>query len=61
MPEWDRVHLVDGSVLPTIASTTFTLTVMANAHRIATEVLAGAGAGTGPVRPMVELTAECSG
>ncbi len=48
-------------MLPTIASTTFTLTVMANAHRIATEVLAGAGAGTGPVRPMVELTAECSG
>jgi hypothetical protein len=46
-------------VLPTIASTTFTLTVMANAHRIATEVLAGAG--TGPVRPVVELTTECSG
>jgi choline dehydrogenase-like flavoprotein len=42
LPEWDRVHLVDGSVLPSIASTTFTLTVMANAHRIATEVLAGA-------------------
>jgi choline dehydrogenase-like flavoprotein len=59
LPEWDRVHLVDGSVLPTIASTTFTLTVMANAHRIATEVLAGAG--TGPVRPVVELTTECSG
>ena len=58
LPEWDRVHLVDGSVLPTIASTTFTLTVMANAHRIATEVLAGAV--TGPARPMVELTGECS-
>ena len=35
------------------------LTVMANAHRIATEVLAGPG--TGPVRPVVELTSECSG
>ena len=32
-----RVHLVDGSVLPTLPSTTFTLTVMANAHRIASE------------------------
>jgi hypothetical protein len=39
--EWDRVHLVDGAVLPSIAATTFTLTVMANAHRIASEVLAG--------------------
>ncbi|MCZ2828710.1 hypothetical protein O2W14_07700 [Modestobacter sp. VKM Ac-2986] len=41
LPEWDRVHLVDGSVLPTLASTTFTLTVMANATRIATEVVDG--------------------
>lgn len=31
------VHLIDGSVLPSVPSTTFTLTVMANAHRIATE------------------------
>jgi choline dehydrogenase-like flavoprotein len=30
-----NVHVVDGSVLPSISSTTFTLTVMANAHRIA--------------------------
>ena len=30
-----RVHVVDGSVLPSLASTTFTFTVMANAHRIA--------------------------
>ena len=29
-----RVHLVDASVLPSIPSTTITLTVMANAHRI---------------------------
>ena len=36
--EWKRIHLIDGSVLPTIAATTFTLTVMANAHRIATAV-----------------------
>jgi choline dehydrogenase-like flavoprotein len=31
------VHLIDGSVLPSVPSTTFTLTVMANAHRIVTE------------------------
>ncbi|GAA1203306.1 GMC oxidoreductase [Pseudonocardia alaniniphila] len=41
LPYWDRVHLVDGSVLPSVPSTTFTLTVMANAHRIACGVLAG--------------------
>lgn len=35
LPNWHNVHLIDGSVLPTIAATTFTLTVMANAHRIA--------------------------
>jgi choline dehydrogenase-like flavoprotein len=34
--EWRRVHIVDGAVLPTLPSTTFTLSVMANAHRIAT-------------------------
>lgn len=32
-----NVHLIDGAVLPSVPSTTFTLTVMANAHRIATE------------------------
>ncbi len=37
---WNRIHLVDAAVLPNIAATTFTLTVMANAHRIATEALA---------------------
>ena len=36
---WDNVHLVDASVFPTVAATTFTLTIMANAHRIATEVM----------------------
>lgn len=35
-PGWQRIHLVDGAVLPSVPSTTFTLTVMANAHRIAT-------------------------
>lgn len=31
-----NIHLIDGAVLPSVPSTTFTLTVMANAHRIAT-------------------------
>jgi choline dehydrogenase-like flavoprotein len=31
-----NVHLIDGAVLPSVPSTTFTLTVMANAHRIVT-------------------------
>jgi hypothetical protein len=34
---WSRVHMVDASVFPTVPATTFTLTIMANAHRIATE------------------------
>jgi hypothetical protein len=34
---WRRIHMVDGSVFPGIPATTFTLTVMANAHRIAEE------------------------
>lgn len=38
---WKRIHLVDAAVLPSVAATTFTLTVMANAHRIATESLQG--------------------
>jgi choline dehydrogenase-like flavoprotein len=36
---WERIHLADGSVFPTVAATTFTLTVMANAHRIASNAL----------------------
>lgn len=36
---FEHIHLIDGSVLPSVPSTTFTLTVMANAHRIATEAL----------------------
>lgn len=40
LPAWSRVHLVDGSVFPTVPATTFVLTLMANAHRIASESLA---------------------
>jgi choline dehydrogenase-like flavoprotein len=35
LPRWDRVHVVDASVLPSVPATTVTLSVMANAHRIA--------------------------
>jgi choline dehydrogenase-like flavoprotein len=35
--DWQRIHLVDASVFPSVPATTFTLTIMANAHRIATE------------------------
>jgi ferredoxin len=38
LERWKSVHLVDAAVFPTVPATTFTLTVMANAHRIATEV-----------------------
>jgi choline dehydrogenase-like flavoprotein len=36
---WERVHLVDASVFPTVPAMTFGLTIMANAHRIASESL----------------------
>jgi ferredoxin len=36
---WERTHLVDASVFTTVPAMTFGLTVMANAHRIATESL----------------------
>lgn len=36
---WRNVHLVDASVFPTVSATTFTLTIMANAHRIARGVV----------------------
>jgi hypothetical protein len=32
---WQRIHLVDSSVFPTIPAATITFTAMANAHRIA--------------------------
>ena len=35
---WDKIHLVDAAVFPNIPATTFTLTVMANAHRIASGI-----------------------
>lgn len=34
---WKRIHLVDGSVFPDVPATTFGFTIMANAHRIASE------------------------
>jgi ferredoxin len=34
---WQRTHLVDASAWPTIPATTYGLTTMANAHRIASE------------------------
>jgi choline dehydrogenase-like flavoprotein len=39
LAEWRRIHLVDGAVLPSVPATTFTLSVMANAHRIASRAL----------------------
>jgi choline dehydrogenase-like flavoprotein len=40
LPRWDRVHVVDAAVLPSVPATTVTLSVMANAHRIATAAAA---------------------
>jgi choline dehydrogenase-like flavoprotein len=43
LPDWDRVHIVDASIFPSVPATTVTISVMANAHRIATAaVRAGA-------------------
>ena len=36
---WQRIHLVDASVFPNVPAMTFGLTIMANAHRIASESL----------------------
>jgi ferredoxin len=36
---WRRIHIVDASVFPSVPAMTFTLTIMANAHRIASETL----------------------
>jgi choline dehydrogenase-like flavoprotein len=38
LPNWDRVHIIDASTLASIPATTVTISVMANAHRIATAV-----------------------
>ena len=40
---WDRIHLVDASVFSEVPATTFTLTIMANAHRIASEAVRAGG------------------
>ncbi len=40
LPGLPGVHLVDASVLPNLPSATYTYTIMANAHRIASEVAA---------------------
>jgi ferredoxin len=37
---WSRIHVVDASVLPTVPATTITFSVMANAHRIASQTVA---------------------
>jgi choline dehydrogenase-like flavoprotein len=36
IPGWNRVHIVDASIFPSLPATTVTISVMANAHRIAT-------------------------
>jgi choline dehydrogenase-like flavoprotein len=36
LPGWSRVHVVDAAILPSFPATTVTISVMANAHRIAT-------------------------
>ena len=36
---WQRIHLVDAAVFPAVPAMTYGLTVMANAHRIASESL----------------------
>jgi choline dehydrogenase-like flavoprotein len=38
LPGWERVHVVDASIFPSVPATTVTFSVMANAHRIATAV-----------------------
>lgn len=38
IPDWNRVHVVDASIFPSVPATTVTLSVMANAHRIAVAV-----------------------
>ncbi len=38
LPSFPRVHIVDASVLPTVPASPTAFTIMANAHRIASEV-----------------------
>lgn len=37
LPAWDRIHIVDSSIFPSIPATSITMSIMANAHRIATQ------------------------
>jgi choline dehydrogenase-like flavoprotein len=46
IPGWKRVHLVDASVFPSLPGTTVTISIMANAHRIATAAARLASAGS---------------
>jgi choline dehydrogenase-like flavoprotein len=39
IPNWSRVHVVDASVFPSVPATTVTISVMANAHRIACDAV----------------------
>jgi len=34
---FDRIHVVDATVLPSVPATTITYTIMANAHRVGAE------------------------
>src|SRR6202030_896072 len=36
---FETIHLIDASVFPSVPATTFTFTIMANAHRIASEAV----------------------
>lgn len=36
LPGWSRVHVIDASIFPSVPATTVTISVMANAHRVAT-------------------------
>jgi choline dehydrogenase-like flavoprotein len=38
LPAWDKIHLIDASVFPSVPASTITLTAMANAHRIASQI-----------------------
>jgi choline dehydrogenase-like flavoprotein len=40
---WQRIHAVDATIFPSIPATTITLSVMANAHRIASEAAKAEG------------------
>ena len=38
LPAWENVHIIDASVFPSVPASTITLTAMANAHRVASEI-----------------------